>query len=453
MSTFPGLIDEIPKISVDRFDEKNLTSELFFLSHFHADHMVGLRCSEFHAILREKESAFIYCSELTALFLSQNHLQGLDEKIKVLAVNKEHVIKINDELGFVSVTPLPAGHCPGSIMFLFSYKGLNYLYTGDYRMTQENIMKLKALKDQDGCFKPIETLYLDTTFFESAYSYFPSRDESMSELIKMCRSWLEKGDDYVIDIRTPATVGVEYVLITLSKEFDQPFHVSASAHDKYCRIPELSSAVSKSDKSKLHACIPGNRVSGKTQFMQSHKNQKEQNVLSIKLCCLHAKNFSSEKSLVSYSEQQHLYRLVYSSHSSHSELVEMIETLEPTKIVPCVVPHYLTPSAVVEVLHSSCNLKAKCHDSDSVLQFSSYEDVESTKVEYIKDIKEEKEEKNCGALLTISKYNVNDSSDENDYLTDESDDNELPPFSWDCHYDTNKALKKEKQPYKKSKLG
>ncbi|KAK3914544.1 Protein artemis [Frankliniella fusca] len=449
MSTFPGTIHEIPKVSVDRFNYKNLSSELFFLSHFHADHMVGLRNPEFHAVLLRRPSAFIYCSELTALFLSQNHLKGFDAKIKVLAVNKEHTLNISDELGVISVTPLPAGHCPGSVMFLFGYKGLNYLYTGDYRMTKDNIVKLKALRDHDGHLKPIETLYLDTTFFEPAYSYFPSRDESMSELIKMCRSWIAKGDDFVIDIRTPATVGVEYVMIALSKEFGQPLHVSPCAYEKYCRIPELSSAVSLSDESKLHACIPGNRVYGKSLFLQSHKTLKDKNVLSIKLCCLHAKKFSKEMSLVSYSEQQSLYKLVYSSHSSHSELLEMIETLLPSKIVPCVVPSNCTSDEVVELLLSSCNLKAKRNESDSVLQFSSYEDVEDT----MEDKKsQEKEDKKCGALLTFSKYNINDSSDENDYLTDQSDDNELPPFSWDCHYDSSKALRKEQQPAKKSRM-
>lgn len=42
MSTFTGKINEFPCISVDRFDNDNLTSALFFLSHCHMDHMTGL---------------------------------------------------------------------------------------------------------------------------------------------------------------------------------------------------------------------------------------------------------------------------------------------------------------------------------------------------------------------------------------------------------------------------
>lgn len=42
MSTFGGIMTEFPFISVDRFDNDNVDSQLFFLSHCHMDHMVGL---------------------------------------------------------------------------------------------------------------------------------------------------------------------------------------------------------------------------------------------------------------------------------------------------------------------------------------------------------------------------------------------------------------------------
>lgn len=42
MSTFSGFIKEIDGISVDRFTKLNFQSRVFFLSHCHVDHMVGL---------------------------------------------------------------------------------------------------------------------------------------------------------------------------------------------------------------------------------------------------------------------------------------------------------------------------------------------------------------------------------------------------------------------------
>lgn len=82
-------------------------------------------------------------------------------------------------------------------------------------MTKENLKMMKALQDEKGYFKPIETLYLDTTFFQTMYSYLPSRDESILEFIKLCKSWLLKGNDYVIDLRTPGIFLYIYWLLPL----------------------------------------------------------------------------------------------------------------------------------------------------------------------------------------------------------------------------------------------
>lgn len=455
MSTFPGYLPEIPKISIDRFDGRNLLSEAFFLSHFHSDHMVGLRSADFHAVLRKKESAVLYCSELTKLFLASNHLEGLANKIRVLPINQKITISVIGLNGCIEVTALPAGHCPGSIMFLFKYQGLNYLYTGDLRMTRENILKMKALKNSEGGLKPLETLYLDTTFFQPSYKYFPSRDHSMSELIKLCRSWIDKGKKYVIDLRTPAIVGVEYVFITLSKEFGQPFHVSDSAFQKYCRIPELQQAVTKDENTQLHACVPSRGPSPSSWFRRYHTKWKEDDVRSVKLCALSSKNLTTESSLVRYCPSDGLHRLVYSSHSSHSELVEMIETLQPKTIVPCVVPKELTPEDVVKTLMSGniSNPSKRTEDFD-LLQFSSYEEVAEPDCDSDQsdDLNTEVKSK---ALLTLSKYNVNESSSDDDDCGHDSEDDELPPFSWNCHYDGRKALgfgRKESMPIKRPKL-
>lgn len=48
---------------------------------------------------------------------------------------------------------------------------------------------------------------------------------------------------------------MEYVLIILSREFGQPFHVDDEAYKKYSRIPDLSAAVTKDEGSQLHACL------------------------------------------------------------------------------------------------------------------------------------------------------------------------------------------------------
>lgn len=73
MSTFGGLIEEIAKISIDKFDGPNLNSKLFFLSHCHTDHMVGL----FDA--KNDLPGPLYLSEVSAVFVQRKfpHLKNL----------------------------------------------------------------------------------------------------------------------------------------------------------------------------------------------------------------------------------------------------------------------------------------------------------------------------------------------------------------------------------------
>lgn len=67
MSTFKGFFHEIPYISADRFEQENLEqSKLLFLSHCHADHMVGLSLST-------KLCVPLYTSEISAIFLKKQY--------------------------------------------------------------------------------------------------------------------------------------------------------------------------------------------------------------------------------------------------------------------------------------------------------------------------------------------------------------------------------------------
>ena len=42
MSELAGPISDFPGVSIDRFNGENLKSTVYFLSHCHTDHMVGL---------------------------------------------------------------------------------------------------------------------------------------------------------------------------------------------------------------------------------------------------------------------------------------------------------------------------------------------------------------------------------------------------------------------------
>lgn len=116
-------------------------ARLFFLSHMHSDHTVGLSSTW---------SRPLYCSPLTARLLHRRLQVGAPRRpgrlgparpvltarppqvptrwIRPLEVGQSHAL--GDE---VTVTLLDSNHCPGSVMFLFEGAFGTILYTGTGR--------------------------------------------------------------------------------------------------------------------------------------------------------------------------------------------------------------------------------------------------------------------------------------------------------------------------------
>ncbi|XP_064417980.1 protein artemis-like [Latimeria chalumnae] len=74
----------------------------------------------------------------------------------------------------VVVTLLPAGHCPGSVMFLFEGSNGTVLYTGDFRLAKGEAARMELLHSGDRV-KDIQSVYLDTTFCDPKFYQIPSR--------------------------------------------------------------------------------------------------------------------------------------------------------------------------------------------------------------------------------------------------------------------------------------
>lgn len=156
MSTFSGFLDGIENVSVDRFTESNWQSNVFFLSHCHMDHMVGL-----NTITPDQQlPGPLYLSEVSQIIIRRRYPAikdliplRLGGKLNawvivfVLYMRYKYIVdciyftKIEtipvtvdaDKCDRISVTAIPAGHCPGSIMLLFEKDDIRILYTGDFR--------------------------------------------------------------------------------------------------------------------------------------------------------------------------------------------------------------------------------------------------------------------------------------------------------------------------------
>ncbi|XP_022439731.1 5' exonuclease Apollo isoform X2 [Delphinapterus leucas] len=131
------LIPQTP-IAVDFWSLRRAGSaRLFFLSHMHSDHTVGLSSTWTRPL---------YCSPITA-YLLHRHRQVSKQWIRALEVGESHVLPL-DEVGreTMTVTLIDANHCPGSVMFLFEGYFGTILYTGLYSLGKESLLEQLALE-------------------------------------------------------------------------------------------------------------------------------------------------------------------------------------------------------------------------------------------------------------------------------------------------------------------
>lgn len=318
MSTFSGKIQEIPGISVDRFDGNNLESEAFFLSHCHSDHMVGLQSPFFHNLLVDN-NMYLYASKISCIIISKMY-PTIKNNLRVLSMYQPTFVSLKS--GHVSIISMPAGHCPGSVMFLFETDKC-ILYTGDFRVDAEDMKKFIFLYDAFGNLKTIHKIYLDTTFFLKKYLKFPKRDESLAELCKIIR---KAGDDSMIDLYTSAKYGYEFLFVELYNRLGFPIHVNPDMYDLYSLIPDMDKAITLDKLStQIHChCDRFKHVCDACDF----------NTKRIVVSALRWRYENLEHSISEYEGDE--IRVCFSTHNSYEETLGVIEFLKPLEIEVCV---------------------------------------------------------------------------------------------------------------------
>ncbi|KAF5272104.1 hypothetical protein FQA39_LY01187 [Lamprigera yunnana] len=314
MSTFNGKIVEIPQISVDRFNLDNKKSLVYFLSHCHTDHMEGLGDFTFQTRLVETPDVYLYASSISIQILKnkysdKNKFANIENKLKPLPIINSTLIKIPQTDESFTVSLLPAGHCPGSVMFLFETKDKNILYTDT--------------------LKKIDKMYLDTTFFDSSYATLPSREETLKIILKAIKEWIDKDSNNLINIIPNATYGCEYILWEVSNKMGMPIHVNKTCCDLYRGIPEMDGVFTLNGrKTKIHSnCGP--------RFKQiCNKNYDSMRNIALSTIWWKGKDMNS----MYIDECDNKVRICYSFHASFEEIKEFILFLKPFEVEPCVVP-------------------------------------------------------------------------------------------------------------------
>ena len=136
MSELAGPISDFSGVSIDHYNDENLKSTVDFLSHCHTDHMAGLNEPELFEKLKHYNFK-VFCNKTSAALLSALPLYlPLTPYIKQLDSDNEKTLKVSSECDVthgLTVTFVPAGHCPGSVMFLLDSNEKSVLFTGNFR--------------------------------------------------------------------------------------------------------------------------------------------------------------------------------------------------------------------------------------------------------------------------------------------------------------------------------
>ncbi|XP_044001717.1 protein artemis-like [Aphidius gifuensis] len=334
MSTFEGRIEEIPGVSVDNFGNDNVKSSLFFLSHCHTDHMYGL--DKLLQTLPNDPVNKFYCSKLTKNFIIElwNLNDSVSSKINTIDENQTIITeyKLNNKIYNLTVTSVPAGHCPGSIMFLFEINKKFILYTGDFRINSQDLSKIKSLHDEKNVPIKFDNIYLDTTFFDDSFDYLPTRQQSFVEILKFIKNWLDKDEKNIINIEISAKFGSEYIYMKLFDELNIKVHVLNDVYKAFSNIINVKNCITNNPyTTRVHAC----QLKGNKSPLNCRNDIDVSNIMTVIPSVWYWKNKNLKNKFTDFLSKENRYYVCYSTHSSYQELIYFIKYFKPKKVYPC----------------------------------------------------------------------------------------------------------------------
>nr|XP_056702447.1 protein artemis [Euleptes europaea] len=367
MSSFGGRMREYPSLSIDRFDRDNLRARAYFLSHCHKDHMKGLRAPALKRRLACSLKVCLYCSPVTReLLLTNPKYKFWENHIVSLEVETPTQISLVEEASGekedIVVTLLPAGHCPGSVMFLFQGGNGTVLYTGDFRLAKGEAARMELLHSGNRV-KDIQSVYLDTTFCDPKFYQIPSREECMKGILELVRSWITLSPYHVVWLNCKAAYGYEYLFTNLSEELGVRVHVNRL--DMFKNMPEILCHVTSDRHTQIHACrhprddelFRGNRL----PCGMISQDGRRLHIISIKPSTMWFGE-RTRKTNVIVRTGESSYRACFSFHSSYSEIQDFLNYIRPVNAYPNVIPVGMTEGKVIKILKPSCRSYSPNHE-------------------------------------------------------------------------------------------
>ncbi|KAG5357998.1 DNA cross-link repair protein PSO2/SNM1 [Yarrowia sp. B02] len=176
-------------VAVDSFMHGPIDGiNLYFLSHFHADHYGGLRKSWNHGP--------IFCTPITAALC----------KMK-LGVQDEWLVPIPLHIPFcvgqgLEVIFFDANHCPGAAVILFSSSTKIAVHCGDFRANMKLVSDIKQKLKQ----RELDEVYLDTTYLGPSHA-FPSQNRVVQVCADFCARLNNMKIEQLEKVQRQSTIG------------------------------------------------------------------------------------------------------------------------------------------------------------------------------------------------------------------------------------------------------
>ena len=311
---------EYSKIAVDAFNYGVIPDiEYYFLSHFHYDHFIGLT---------NKWKNKIYCSEITAELVKMR-FKNISYLVVALPLNKQITIDT------FKVTLLEANHCPGAVIFVFEFEnGTSILHSGDFRANEKMVNDLT----RGGYY--FSTIYLDTTYLDSKYS-FPPQDKVIEFTTSKVMECLQKYPDTLV-ISGTYTIGKERVFIDIAKKLQKKICVEKQKLNilKCFKDKNLNSMLTLNPYDTNIHVVQMNKLSWPSlKAIYARNSHIYSKLLAIKptgWTFTKCKNSELESLKIDFEKNIILMEIPYSEHSSFSELKNFVEALKPNKVIPTV---------------------------------------------------------------------------------------------------------------------
>ena len=191
---------------VDGFTCGASAGDLHFLTHFHADHYIGIT---------KRWPATIYASAVTAALVTLR-LGVPATQLHVLPMDTPTVVD-----GGARVTLIDANHCPGAVLLLFQLSdGRTVLHTGDFRYDSLSMRRHPAI----AALPPngLHALYLDTTYLDPKYR-FPTQQAVVRHVVDTCRLLAPCARTLVLF--GAYSIGKERVFLQVARDLGVSIHV------------------------------------------------------------------------------------------------------------------------------------------------------------------------------------------------------------------------------------